>query len=607
MIKEKGEILVIAIAAMGLMLFTVLSLIAGAQIYFANTAYSVDAERAIALAEAGIDKAITSFNKLGNGYTGQEGEVFLGNGSFDVVITTKDAGTKIIESTGYIPNKTKPKVKRTVRIEASQGVGISFPYGIQVGEGGLDLNSNNRVEGSIYSNGPVTANSTNQITGDAWVAAAPPATPQQETDCEEGTSNCQNFIFGRNEEGQLRLDVAQSFKPTMTIGLSKASLKIKKIGSPADATVRIMEDKNGEPDKIKVSATGTLYANLVTPSYSFVDVTFDGVPNLDQDKTYWLMVDTSSDAINYWSWQKDFAQSYNRGVPMWSPNWRSTGNPDWNSFSGDLSFKIYLGGTVNSLKGNSNFEVGGNAHANTIEKVNIAGDAYYQTIINSTVGGESFPGSEDPPPKTYPISEGNINAWKAQAQAAGVNTGDMYIDEPDCPLTLESQKIVGNVYVNSNCRGSKKITVKSPIWITGNLTLNSNIDVKLHPDLGGSSGIIIVGNEEGTTGLVDLTSNIKMEGTGVGSSLLMVLSTYNSRTNDITAIKVNSNGVTGAFYADKGIIEPGSGNIFKELTAWKIRLVSNSTINYETGLSSTLFSSGPGGSYTLVKGTYQVR
>ena len=158
-------------------------------------------------------------------------------------------------------------------------------------------------------------------------------------------------------------------------------------------------------------------------------------------------------------------------------------------------------------------------------------------------------------------------------------------------------KVTGDVIFNSGCN----VIIKSPIWITGNLTMNSNNILTLDSSYGETSGVIVV------DGIVELNSNNHLNGSGVGSSLLMVLSNYDSRTSDIAAVKVNSNGNTGVYYAGTGIIEPGTSNSFKELTAWGIRLVNQSTIDYETGLSSTLFTSGPSGSYSLIKGTYQVK
>lgn len=591
-LNQSGQILVLVFISLGVVLFTVLFIVSGVRIYFQNTAYSVDAEKATALAEAGVDKAIASLNKTGGSYNG-ESETVLGNGSYSVTITSQNPGTKVIESTGYVPDKAGARAKRTVKITAANGTGVAFVYGLQVGEGGLELGNGNLVKGSIYSNGNIISGNGNTITGDAWVAGGPEPLPDQQTDCLD--SNCQDFAFGKTVSGEARLDVAQSFAPGASGILNKVSLKIKKIGNPPDIAVRILEDKGGKPDKNSVLTQGTLFSSLVTSQYGWIDVTFISSPALEKDTSYWLMLDTSSDNNNYWMWQSDLAQSYPRGLPKWSPNW-SVGSAVWNSLvpAADLSFKSYLGGEPTSVRADANkMTVSGEVHAHLIENLIIGKDAYYQTILTSTVAGVSHPGSLDPPPKVFPISEANTAQWKQVAESNGVTAGDITA----CVDMLDSKKIEGNVNLNSGCR----TIVRSPVWITGNLTLNSNNILTLDSGYGAGSGVIVV------DGKVELNSNNHLNGSGMGSSLLMVLSTFDSRTNNESAIKVNSNGNTGVYYASTGIIEPGTGNSFKELTAWKIKLINNSTIDYETGLSSTMFTAGPTGAYSLVKGTYQVK
>lgn len=587
MINQNGQIFILAVVVLSLVMLNTLVIISNSLNLSRSSKYTLQEVQAINLAEAGIDKAIATLNSASSTYTG-ENETALGVGTYEVVVTTKDAATKLIQSTGYIPNKANNKVKKSVKIETTKGVGVSFIYGIQVGEGGLALGNNNLVMGSIYSNGSVTASNNNEITGDVWVAGGPQGSPDQQNDCSNG--NCADFIFGKSVNGDNRLDVAMSFKPQSTGTINKVSLKLKKYGTPPDISVRLLGDSNNKPDKNNVITTGTLSSSLVTTSYSFIDVAFNSSPILNADTTYWIMLDTSSNNSNYWSWQNDLAQSYTRGFPMWSPTW-NTGNPSWNTFNGDLAFKTIMGGVITKVDGGSHFEVGGSVHANTIEEAEIEKDAYYQTISGSTVGGVSYPGSEDPPPKVFPISDANINEWKNQAQTNGVSNGDI----STCQTTLNSKKYVGNITFDSNCTS----TVKSPLWITGNLTLNNGNILKLDSTYGSTSGIIIV------EGQVNLGNGNKLQGTGTGSSILMVLSDYDSRANGISAIKVNNTGNSGVFYADKGIIEPGNSNDFKELTAWQIKLANNVTINYETGLSSSLFTSGPSGSYTLVKRSYQ--
>ncbi len=584
---QSGQIFILALIVLTLVTVSTIAIISGSLTFFQNSKYTLEAIQALNLAEAGIDKAVATLNASGGSYSGEE-ETFLGVGSYSVSVSSKDAGTKIITATGYIPNKSKPKVKRTVKIQASTGLGVAFVYGIQVGEGGLELGNSNKVIGSIYSNGNVIGNNSNEITGDVWVAGGLQPTPDQQTDCQE--ESCSDFMFGKNDGGENRLDIAQSFKPITSNTLNKISLKLKKFGNPTNFAVRILKDDNGKPDKSQVLTSGILYSSLVSNSYGWTDVTFSSSPNLNSGSTYWVMVDTSSNSTNYWFWQNDFLQSYTRGSPAWSPNWQAS-NPMWNNFSGDLSFKTYMDGVTTKLSGGNNFEVGGDVHANTIENIEIEGDAYYQVISDSNVDGISYPGSADPPPKVFPISEANILDWKQQAENAGVSSGDI----STCISTLGPGKIVGNVTFNNNCN----IIVKSPVFIEGNLILNNSNTLTLSPEFGATSGVIVV------DGTIDFGNSNKLLGTGQGSSLLMALSTYDSRANGVSAIRVNNSGNSGVLYADKGIIEPGNSNSFKELTAWKIRLMNSTTITYETGLSSVLFSSGPTGSISVIKGTYQ--
>jgi len=588
-LNQSGQILSILMVALSIILTGALVTVAGSRLFYETSKYAIFSEAAVNLAEAGIDKALASLNKSGDDYTGEE-ETFLGDGSYSVSVTAKDASTKIITSTGFIPNKANPKAKRTVKIQMSQGVGVAFVYGVQVGEGGLELGNSNIVTGSVYSNGNIVAGNSNIISGDAWVAGGAQPNPDQQTDC----VTCDDFIFGKQVGSDDRLDVAQSFRPAMTQTINKISLKLKTVGNPPNEIVRILEDSGGKPDKNNVLTQGTLYSTLVTSTYGWIDVTFDSSPTLNADTTYWLVIDTSADTINYWSWQNDLAQSYTAGSAKWSPKW-DHGAAVWNAINpGDLSFKTYMGGVITSIRAAANkIEIGGDAHANTIENADISGDAYYQSLINSDVGGSSHPGSSDPTPKVFPISQANIQDWRDKAYQNG---GEIIGDITSCPPALNSQRIIGNVNLGSGC----SVTVTPPVHIVGDLTMDSNNVFRLASSYGAASGVIVV------DGKISMNSNNRFLGTGVGASLLMALSTYDSRSDGISAVVLNSQGNTGVFYADKGIIEPGTNNQFKELTAWGIRLINGSTINYETGLSSTMFSSGPTGSYSIVKGTYQV-
>lgn len=586
---QKGQIFIIGLIVLAIITLTTLLMVSGSLLLSNSSRYSIESAQALNLAEAGIDKAVASINKSSGSYIG-EPETTLGAGSFDIRVTTLQSGRKLVESTGYIPNKTRSKSKRTVKTEIAQGIGTSFRYAVQAGQGGFVLENNAVINGSVYSNGDVNLKSNARIAGDTWVAGGTQPLPDQQSDC--SLPNCADFIFGKQVSGQDILDVAQSFKPQVSQTLNKVAVKVKKIGSPSDIKLRIHRDNNGKPDKGNILASATLPSSLVGSDYSFIEVAFPSPPSLSALTTYWITLDTSSNQSNYWSWSQDNAlPGYSNGSPLWTDD-LSKQNPVWTSIPGDLGFKTYMGGVNTKLySSNGTGSVGADAHANTIQNMSITGGAYYQTITASTAGS-LHPGSTDPATQIMPISQANIDEWKTSAQASSIHTGDI----TTCPGTLTSKKIIGSVTLPGECT----LTITAPIWITGDLTLNNNSTIQLNSSLGSASGVIVV------SGKVQVGNTNRFLGSGSSGSYLMILAEYDSTQSGASAITLGNGNSGGIFYTSSGIIQLNNNSTVSSITAWKIQLSQNVIINYDQGLSSTFFSSGPGGSFSVVPGTYQI-
>ncbi len=575
---------ILAIIVLTLVVVTTVIIIGNALTYNQSSRYSVSDVQAINLAEAGIDKAVASLNTTAGVYTG-EVETNFGSGSYSVAITSIDSSNKIITATGYLPNKTKPIVKRAIQIQVVKGAGVSFVYGVQVGEGGIQLNNNARIVGSIYSNSSINMSNNSQITGDAYVAGGVQPAADQQSDCT--VPNCTDFIFGKTANSQL--DVAQGFKPVATAVINKVSLKLKKVGTPPDATVRILGDSSGKPNKNNVLTSGTLSANLVTNQYGFVDVTFSSTPSLTAETPYWILIDTSANVNYYWTWSQDTTQGYTRGGSAWSPNWQAS-SPVWTTIAGDLGFKTFMGGVATFIQGSNGASIGGNAYANTINNINITGGAYYQ-LISGVTAGSYHPGSADPTPKVLPVSDANIQAWKDQASGIGTYTGNI----SSCQATLNAGKYVGNISLTNNCIA----TMTDPIWITGDLSLDNGAQLKLKSTYGAASGIIVV------DGKITLHNNGQLKGSGTSGSYLLGLSNFDSRTNGITAIDADNGSTTSIFYANNGIIFLHNNASLHEVSGWKIVLDNNAIVTYDSGLAQMFFTSGPSGNFSVIKGTYQ--
>lgn len=593
--NQRGQILVLTIIVVGLVLINTLFTISSSVLFSGNSLHSVQSAQALNLAEAAVDKALASLNATSGTYTG-ESETVLGDGVFDVMITT-DSNVKTIQATGYIPNKVSPGSKKTVMVNAAKGNGVAFNYGLQVGEGGLEMGNNSQVtsNGSVYSNGNVTMENNATIQGDLIIAGGVQPTPDQFNDC--SSPSCSDFLFAKNVAGDNQLDIAQSFTPATSNTLSRIEVKIKKIGTPPDLAVKILGDSDGKPNKNSIKATSSIPANTVATAYSFVPASFSNPPELDPGSKYWILLDTSTaSSSNYWSWSTDTSQSYTAGSPMWSSDHQAN-NPVWNNILADLGFKTYLGGDVTSVTGDNGSQVNGNVRANTISGLTIGKDAYYQTISNSTVSGANctnnshcHPYSADPGPTIFALSNTLIDQWKNEASEQGVFTGDIN----NCQ-NLSSKKYVGNITFGNGC--SSQAT--SPIWITGNLTLNNSNTITLASPFGTDSGVIIV------DGTIVLGNGNKVVGTGSGNSELILITTFSSHTTNAT--EVNNSGNQVVLYAPDGVIDIGNNNTLQQVTGWKLKLGNGVNIAYNSGFSSLFISSGPGGAYSAVKGTYQIK
>lgn len=596
--NQTGSIFPITLIALTSLLVITVVLVSNSFTLKQSSRYSINKLEAVSLAEGGIDKAIASLNSNPS-YNG-ESETLLGPGAYSVAITSSDLNNKIVEATGYVPSKANPVTKQTIKIQVSRGAGVSFAYGLQIGEGGLTMGNSSQLTGSVYSNGNITVGNSTVITGDVWVAGGAQPVADQQTEC--SIPNCSDYLFGKSVSGENRLDIAQSFQLSAQSTINKVSLRIKKTGSPPNITVRILGDNNGKPNKSDVKTSGTLSANLATDSYGLglVDVAFNSAPSLSGNTPYWIVLDTSSDSNNYWAWELDTLQGYNRGSAKWSPNWQAS-NPVWTSISGDLGFRVYVNGVITKFTGGNSSVINGDVHANTVLNTTVNGNAYYQSISGVTVNGTSYPNSQDPSPEIFPVSQANIDKWKQDAADAGLTTGDLVYGD-SCNISLGPGKLDGNLTLGNSCI----VSITSPLWVTKNIVAGNSLKIQLNASAGASSGILLVG---GTTVIGNGCQNFGcgLLGSGTAGSYLMLLSTYDSTLTGTPAITAGNSSFSGIFYTPKGMISLGNSASFKELSAWKIITGNNAVLSYEQGMLGVFFSSGPTGSFSVIKGTYQLK
>ena len=594
-IKQKGQAALIVVV---LVLFSMLALIAAAAaVALGETRISeleYRSKRSYFTAESGLEDAVY---RLVRGKTVAALYTLpLGGESASVNITTTGTGKEVSS------NASVSGVTRAGKVALFNSVGASFRYGLQVGYLGLHMKNQARVIGSVFSNGNIVMDNQAAITGDAWVAGGTATAPDQQQIVQTEDLNVRDTTARR--------DAAQSFVPSITADARKIELYIKRtVESPGDAAIRIVADQNGRPAYGDPLASGSLSAANVTTSYGWVEVALTSDDPLMGGSTYWLVMDSSADhPSKYYVWggnAEGDGNNYAPGTFKYSANW-SDNFPSWTPANADSVFKIYLGDTTTSIDGGVVGENGkGDGHANTIKDASIAGDAYYQTIINTTVGGVQYPGSSDPAPRAFPVSDAQIAQLKAGGDAGGEcarrANPNPNANPPECDLEGDLE-LDGNIAIsvgpikiprNMMVQNQAKITMNGTIHVGGSLILKNDCVVKLHPSYGARSGAIVA------DGTIELENNCDLLGSGVSSLSYMMILTTSPRLESPPAMKLKNHASSAIFYASEGAIELDNQSALKEAVGQMLKLQNTATVTYETGLRDITFSSGSSGGWAI--------
>lgn len=506
----------------------------------------------------------------------------VGTGSTTIIVTTV-GGRKTIRSEGK-RDTFRQNLETQVEVNTAS---VSFYYGVQVGEGGMEMESNAKVTGNLFSNGSIKGSGGAKITGDVIVAAGLTALPTMLW----GTRDS-DFLFATTSQSR---DIAQSFTASSSGALQKVSVYLGKAGSPSDITARITTDKGGVPDDGDI-ASASIAASSVGITPSWIDVSFSTPPNLTSGTKYWIVLDYGANSTtNYWKWSMDSSDAYANNTGKYTADW-SDKNAVWRTVGGDLDFRAWISGVSNKIDGVTI----GTATTST---------AYADLFLNDTVHGSACPptasqggnqyciDNQPQSPQAMPLSDGVIQDFKDEAAAGGTISGDYDVTGD---VSLGPKKITGDLNVTSN---NKVLTVTGTIYVHGNISVDNGSAIRCAASYG--SNLCIVLND----GWIHIKNNSGFSGSGQSGSFLMLLSTsacdgLNSNPPCDTAHHNASidlhNNVTGAiFYAAHGLLNIHDGVGISEATAYKMHLDENANVTYDAGLANVNFSSGPSGGYDV--------
>lgn len=250
--------------------------------------------------------------------------------------------------------------------------------------------------------------------------------------------------------------------------------------------------------------------------------------------------------------------------------------------------------TISGFDNDSPNGIGVDAHANTIENSQIGEDIYYQNIIDPVIaGGSSYPGSANPPEVELPIAATQITSWQTEAALGGATAG--YTLEGSDTDMLGPKKITGDMLIKT----SAVLTITGTVWVTGNVTLQNNAAIQLHPSYGDASAVLM------SDGLINMKNNFIVCGSEgfdgsdcntPTASYLLLLSTSSANP---AILMENGTALRAVLYASDGMLEIQNNARVVEATGYALSIKNNAQLIYEVGLINTEFSSGPGGNWEI--------
>ncbi|MBI2607903.1 MAG: hypothetical protein HYW51_03705 [Candidatus Doudnabacteria bacterium] len=169
--SQRGQIIIITLVFMAIVITLVVALVGYATVEIRSHRQALGRVQGLSIAEAAVETAIWKLNNQ-PGYTGENGTSFQA-GEYNVTITDLAGGNKLIRAEAFVPSAANPRAKRVVQVTAATGTtNISFNYGVQVGQGGLEMTNSARVIGNVYSNGNIIGSNSARISGTAIAAGS---------------------------------------------------------------------------------------------------------------------------------------------------------------------------------------------------------------------------------------------------------------------------------------------------------------------------------------------------------------------------------------------------------------------------------------------------
>ncbi len=287
---------------------------------------------------------------------------------------------------------------------------------------------------------------------------------------------------------------------------------------------------------------------------------------------------------------------------------RITGDAYSAGAGGRIYDKVNIDGNAHAHRFDTNVTIGGSAYGQQMDKVTVGGNVYTYSLSNCTVGGNAnytiitacavggnqnpgYAGEPDPPLETFPpIPQSQLDEWKTLAAGGGTITGNYSLSGTQT-ASLGPKKIAGDMTLSN----SAVLTLTGPLWVTGRITISNSVIVALAASYGNNSEVIIA------DGPIELKNSAVFQRAGPESYIMMVTTAPG---ND-DQFEIENSAAALIAYAPNGEVELNNNVQMRALVGWRVEIKNSAQVTYESGLANVNFSSGPGGSWQIIRGTWR--
>ncbi len=238
-------------------------------------------------------------------------------------------------------------------------------------------------------------------------------------------------------------------------------------------------------------------------------------------------------------------------------------------------------------------------------------NAYYQTIANNvTVTGTSYPGTADISTTSTPIPDALITKWEADATAGTTLTSSWCDTYSNGVCTIKDPKTIGasvipfDLVIKSTGNTATILTVSGPVWIKGNLTVQTSGGIKIASSLGDSNVPIIVDKttDRLNSSTVTVQQGASFTGSGSVNSWVFIISQNNSAENggSIVAFSMQQGSSALVVYAAHGLLSLSQSAQVVSASAYQVALEQTSNVIFDKNLANVLFSTGSNSAFSIV-------